>query len=189
MFEPEPGLMVWTLISFIALLFLLKRFAYKPILEFMESREKSIRKAIDEAQSTNTAAKEMLSQYKGQLDEGRREAQKIIEEGRTIGENLKKDILLHASEESKGFIKKAKEEIEREKMKALIQLQDSIADISMQIASKVIQSTLKPDDHLRLIDGFLAKMMDKYETTTRVHSNNNGNGDQLEKAMETYGKD
>lgn len=96
---------------------------------------------------------------------------------------------MHASEESKGFIKKAKEEIEMEKMKALIQLQDSIADISVQIASKIIQSTLKPDDHPRLIDGFLAKMMDEYETTNKVHSNNNGNGGQLETVMEEYGKD
>lgn len=187
MFEPEPGLIIWTLISFFALLFLLKRFAYKPILAFMENRERSIRKAIEEAQSTNNAAKEMLSQCKGQLDEGRREAQKIIEEGRTIGENLKKDILLHASVESKGLIKKAKEEIERERMKALIELQDSIADLSVQVASKIIKSTLKPDDHLKLVDGFLAKMMEEYEITAKAHSNNNGNGDQLEKVMEGYG--
>lgn len=188
MFEPELGLMVWTLISFFVLLFLLKKFAYKPILAFMEQREQSIKEAIEEAQSTHKAAKELLSQHKSQLEEGRREARKIIEEGRAIGENLKKDILTQASQESKDLVKKAQEEIEREKMKALIELQDSIADLSVQIASKIIQGALKPDDHLKLIEGSLAKMMEDYEIAAKVNSNNNGVRGFLAGVMEEYGK-
>lgn len=162
MFEPEPGLMIWTLISFILLLFLLKRFAYKPLLDFMEQRERRIREAIEESQRVRTAAEELLSQYKRQLKESRAEAQKNIEEGRIVGENLKRDILAKASEETKTLVKKAQEEIEREKRKALIELQEYVADLSLQIASKIIHDSLKPQDHMKLIEESLAKIKEEY---------------------------
>lgn len=174
MFEPELGLMLWTLISFFLLLFLLKRFAYKPILAFMEDRERSIWEAIDGAQSTRTDAEKLLSQYKRQLEEGRMEAEKIIKEGKVISENLKKEILLEASQESKEMIKKAQEEIEREKMKTLTELQEAIAALSVQIASKIIKNSLNQDEHVKLIETSFAKIMEDDEFAAKVNSKFNG---------------
>lgn len=162
MFEPEPGLIIWTAISFLVLLFLLKRFAYKPLLGFMEERERAIREAIEGSQRTRASAEELLSQYTRQLEESRGEAHKMIEEGRIVGENLKKDILAKASEESKTLLKKVQEEIEKEKKKALVDIQGRVADLSLQIASKVIQKSLKADDHVKLIEDSLAKVREEY---------------------------
>lgn len=162
MFQPEPGLIIWTIISFIVLLFLLKKFAYKPLLGFMEQRERSIREAIEESQQTRKAAEDLLSQYKRQLEESRGEARKIIEEGGALGEKLKKDILAKASEESKVLIEKAQEEIGREQQKALMDLEAHVADLSLAIASKIIQNSLKPDDHMKLIEESLIKVKEMY---------------------------
>lgn len=162
MFELEPGLMIWTVITFLLLLALLSKFAYKPILGLMEQREQAIRQSIEDSQRARATAEELLSQYKKQLEEGRGEAHKIIEESRVIGENVKREILAKASDESKLLVKKAKEEIEREKRQALMELQERVADLSVEIASKVIQTSLKPNDHMKLIEASLAKVKEEY---------------------------
>ncbi|MFQ5597968.1 MAG: F0F1 ATP synthase subunit B [Nitrospiria bacterium] len=162
MFEPEPGLMIWTVVSFALLLGLLKKFAYKPVLELMEGREKAIQATINESEQKRQAAEDLLLQYQQQLNEGREEVQKMIEEGRTAGENLKTEILEKTSEEAKGLIKKAHEEIEREKKKALMELQERVADISVGVATKIITQTLEPKDHEKLIEEALAQVKADY---------------------------
>ena len=162
MFELEPGLMIWTVITFLLLLVLLSKFAYKPILGLMEQRELGIRHSLEEAQRRREEAEALLADYRKQLEQGRSEAHKIIEESRVIGENVKREILTKASEESKLLVKKAQEEIEREKRQALMALQERVADLSLEIASKVIQSSLKPSDHMKLIEASLTKVKEEY---------------------------
>ncbi|HIE64785.1 MAG: F0F1 ATP synthase subunit B [Nitrospira sp.] len=162
MFEPDPGLMIWTVVSFLLLLALLKQFAYKPILDLMEGREKSIKNAIDDSERGRAEAESLLFEYKKQLEEGRGEVQKMIEEGRAAGEILRKEILSKASEESKDLVKKAQEEIEREKQKALIELQAQVAELSIQVASKMVQNNLSAQDHNKLIEGALDQVKEAY---------------------------
>ncbi len=162
MFEPDPGLMIWTVVSFLLLLTLLKKFAYKPILDLMEGREKSIKDAIDDSERGRSEAEALLSEYKKQLDEGRIEVQKMIEEGRVAGEVLRKEILAKASEESSDLVKKAQEEIEREKQKALIELQGQVAELSIQVAGKMVQNSLSAENHSKLISGALDQVKEAY---------------------------
>ncbi len=158
MFELEPGLMIWTVISFVLLLFLLKRFAYKPLLDVLEKREKDIRSSIEEAQKTRKEAGELFENYKKQLDAAQAEVKNIIDEGRAIAENVKKEILDKASEEANQVLKQTKEQIEREKERAIIELQGRVADLSVMIASKVIQKTLSKEEHLKLVGEHMSKI-------------------------------
>ncbi|MFQ5579701.1 MAG: F0F1 ATP synthase subunit B [Nitrospiria bacterium] len=163
MFEAEPGLIIWTWLTFLTLVALLAKFAYKPIVGMLEARETSIREELEASEKTRLEAEGVLAQYKSQLDEGRAEVQKMIEEGRVAGEKLKKDILAKASEESKSLTQKAQEEIEREKQKALMELQERVADLSVQVATKMIQGSLSEDGHQKLIESAISQVKETYQ--------------------------
>ncbi len=165
MFEADPGLIIWTWICFITLVGLLAKFAYKPIVAMIESRAISIKEELESSEKARQDAEALLVQYQSQLDEGRAEVQKMIEEGRSVGEKLKREIVDKAAEESKELVKKAQEEIEREKKKALMELQEQVAELSVQVASKMISETLQQKDHEKLIENALAQVKEDYAKT------------------------
>ena len=115
MFKAEPGLIIWTLISFFLLLFLLKKVAYPQILKGLKKREETIKQQLEEAQKTKKEAETLLEDYKRQLAEARSEAQKIMNEGKSLGENMRKEIVQKAQAESNQIVKRAQEEIELQK--------------------------------------------------------------------------
>ena len=162
MFKAEPGLIIWTLISFFILLVLLKKVAYPQILKAMKNREDTIRQQIEEAQKTKKEAETFLEDYKHQLAEARTEAQKVISEGKGLGESMRKEIIQKAQEESNQIVKRAQEEIELQKQKALLELQEKIADLSIMAASKVINKSLNPEDHRRLVEEYISKVGEFY---------------------------
>lgn len=162
MFEAEPGLMIWTIVSFFILLFVLAKFAYRPFLDLLEKREKVIHDAIEESKKTRQAAEDMLEKYKKQMEESQAEARKIIEEARSIGEEAKKDILAKATEESKLILQKTQEEIAREKDRAIAELHEKILDLSIVIASKVIEKAMTQDDQIKLIEESLLEVKGIY---------------------------
>ena len=162
MFKAEPGLIIWTLISFFILLVLLKKVAYPQILKAMKNREDTIRQQLEEAQKIKKEAEAFLEDYKRQLAEARSEAQKVISEGKELGENMRKEIIQKAQEESNQIVKRAQEEIELQKQKALLELQEKIADLSIMAASKVINKSLNPEDHRRLVEEYISKVGELY---------------------------
>ena len=164
MFQAEPGLIIWTLISFIILLALLWKVAYKPITKALKKREDTIRDSLEEAKKTRESAETLLEDYKKQLAQAREEAQKILSEGKVMGENVKKEIIQKAHEESNQIVKRAQEEIEFQKEKALMELRERIADLTIMAASKVIERALDKKDHEQLLDEYISKVGEKYES-------------------------
>jgi F-type H+-transporting ATPase subunit b len=162
MFKPEPGLIIWTLISFFLLLVLLKKLAYPQILKAMKTREETIARQLEEAEKTKAAAEQLLADYRRQLADARAEAQKLINEGRGLGESMRKEIIQKAQEESNLIVKRAQEEIELQKQKALLELREKVADLSIMAASKVINKSLNPEDHRRLVEEYISKVGEFY---------------------------
>jgi len=162
MFKPEPGLIIWTLISFFILLILLKKVAFPPILKGMKKREETIKQQLEEAQKTKKEAEDLLEGYKRQLAEARSEAQKIINEGKSLGENMRKEIVQKAQVESNQIVKRAQEEIELQKQKAILELQEKIADLSIMAATKIINKSLNTEDNRRLVEEYVSKVGDLY---------------------------
>jgi len=150
--------MIWTVVSFFLLLILLKRFTYKPLLGMMQKREATIRESIEEAKRTREAAETLHGQYQVMITEARDEVKKIIEEGKSLGENARKEMISKATEESNRVISRAQEEISLEKERALSELRVRIADLSIMAASKVIERSLTKEDHMRLLDAYVSKV-------------------------------
>jgi F-type H+-transporting ATPase subunit b len=163
MFQAEPGLMIWTVISFVILLVLLWKVAYKPITKALKKREDTIRDSLEEANKTRESAEALLNDYKKQLTQAREEVHKILFEGKTLGENIKKEIIQKAHEESNQIVKRAQEEIVFQKEKALMELKERIADLTIMAASKVIEKSLDRKDHEQILEEYISKVGENYE--------------------------
>ena len=161
--KAEPNLWPATLIAFLLVLWVLKKYAIPRIMEGLDKRNEQIEGDIKNAELTREEAEKMLAEYKAQLNEARVEAKKIIDEGKALGENLRQETISKAQEEANQLIKRAQEEIGREKDKAIKELQSQIADISIEVASKVIQKTLSKEEHGKLIDDYVTEVGKFYE--------------------------
>lgn len=152
----EAGLIIWELVAFGGLLIVLWRFAWGPLLGILKEREDTIRGSIEKAEETRVEAEKLMEDYKRQLAEGRAEAKQIIEESRKFGETAKADIVKTAREEAEQIKNRATAEINRETEMALVQVQQKIADLTMDAASRVVSQALDKKGHERLIDDFLS---------------------------------
>ncbi len=158
LFKLEPGLMIWSLMTFVILLALLSKFAFPPILEQLKKREETIRGSLEEADKTRVEAGRLLDEYKQQMAEASKEAQKIIGQARTVGENMKAELQAKAHEEAEQMIEQARKQIAYDTDKALAEVRQEVATMSVDIASKVIGRALKPEDHQALIEKEIAEV-------------------------------
>jgi F-type H+-transporting ATPase subunit b len=147
------GLFFWQLFIFIGLVLLLKKFAWKPILDSVNERETSIKDAMNAA---DEAKKQMVSiQEDNQkiLKEARAEREALLKDARSTGTYIVTEAKLEAKAEAEKIIVQAQEAIQNEKRAALNELKNQVAQISLDIAEKVIVSELESKDkHAKLID-------------------------------------
>jgi F-type H+-transporting ATPase subunit b len=146
----NPGLVIWTIITFVLLFFILKKFAWGPILSALDEREQNIKDNVAKAQTTREEAEILLAEYKEQLDSIKDEARKLVEEGRVKGEKAREDLLEQARQEYEEQLGRAKKEITLAKQKAVDEVQGYIVDLTLDMASKVTEKSLTGDDHRRL---------------------------------------
>jgi len=158
LFTPEPGLMIWTVIMFGLLLLVLGSVGLKPIMGIIKKREDDIRHSIDEAERVRNEAEELLENYKKQLDDARLEAQKVIEQSKKVGESVRKEITAKANDEARQIIERAQAEIEREKERALADLQTKVADLTILATAKVIEDSFNLDNQRKLVDQAIAEV-------------------------------
>lgn len=162
---PPPGWNIWlsTLLAFGIAYFILKKYAFPAIIDALDKRNEQVEGDIKKAELTREEADKLLDEYKAQLDEARTEAKKVIDEGKALGENLRQETIAKAQEEANQLITRAQEEIGREKEKAIKELQGQIADISIEVASRVIQKSLSKEEHGQIIDDYVAEVGKLYE--------------------------
>jgi F-type H+-transporting ATPase subunit b len=161
LFDINVGLIIWTIIIFLTVLFVLWRFAFGPILAAVNAREEGINKALQEARSRQEQAENLLEEHKQQLAEARRQAQEIVAEGRDAAGRLQKDIEGKAREESEAILTRARKEIEREKDAAVDAVRREAVDLALAAASKLLHEKLDGDQDRKLVmdyvDGLSAK--------------------------------
>ena len=109
MLELNPGLIFWTIITFIAVLAILRMAAWKPLIQALVARENGIRTALDEAESAQKEARLLLDEHKRQIAKAEEESQRIIKEGRQMGERVKAEIVDKANTGARTMIEQAKE--------------------------------------------------------------------------------
>ena len=148
----DYGLQIWTLVTFVVLLVLLAKFAFKPIAAALDRRGETIKKSIEEAEKQRAEAKKLMDDYQKQLAEARAEAGKIIEESRQLGEKVRKEVVDKANAEASAVVSRAQEEIVRQKEKGIQEMKDTIASLSVQIAGRVIEKEVNEATHRQLVE-------------------------------------
>jgi len=157
---PAIGLMFWTVVIFMLLLILLKKFAWKPILKAVDDRNSSINEALASAEKAKSEMEQLSADNDKILNEAHNQRDSIIKEARDIKIKTIADAKNKASIEAEKIISSAKEQIKNEKMKAMTELKNEIADISIQMAEKIIKSELKDaKSQKKLIEEDLKKQM------------------------------
>ena len=148
----DPGLFVWTIITFLILLGVLTRFAWKPLLKALETRENEISQSLEDAEK----AKQELERLSVESDEiiakARSEAQGIVSEGKKAAEQLTATTLNKAKEEAMANLSAAKEQIKIERDKAIVEIKGEVVNLSLSIAEKLVKKNLSKEDNKSLID-------------------------------------
>ncbi|MXX72999.1 MAG: F0F1 ATP synthase subunit B [Gemmatimonadetes bacterium] len=155
LFAPDIGLAIWTLLTFLTLLFILGRFAWKPLLGALDAREKGIQDNIDEARNQREEAEELLDRHREQLAEGRRQAQAVVAETRAAAETLRKELEARAREETQAMLANARREIERERKAAVEAVRAEAVDVALAVASRLLGERLDADRDRQLASSYI----------------------------------
>jgi F-type H+-transporting ATPase subunit b len=150
------GLMFWTLVIFIILLFVLSKFAFKPITAAVVAREAALQKAIDDAKRDRDEAARVLAEHRAALDAARGDAQRLIVEGREAGDRVRAEITAQARAEQQEMMERVRREIASEKERAIAELRREAVDLAIRGAGKVIEKNLDDAANRRLVEEFLA---------------------------------
>jgi F-type H+-transporting ATPase subunit b len=143
--EFSIGLFFWQTIIFIALILLLKKFAWKPILDSVNEREQGIKDALLSAEKAREEMASLQSDNELTLKKARGERDTLLKEAREIKQKLIDDAKSEAKNEASKIIAQAKEAIQNEKNSAIVDLKNQMADLSVGIAEKVLQSKMSED--------------------------------------------
>ncbi|MBK5226518.1 MAG: F0F1 ATP synthase subunit B [Thermoleophilia bacterium] len=158
MINPEPGLVIWTLVTFVLLFLFLRKFAFGPLQNMIDARRDSIQESIKAAEDTRREAEHMLAEYRESIASARNEAEEIIERAHKVGESTKSEIVTEARTQAQKEVDGAREQIQRETRKAIQEIKDQVADLTILAAGKVTGKTMNKEDHLRLVDEALSEV-------------------------------
>jgi len=159
--QPDPGLFIWTIVTFLVLLSLLAKFAWRPLLQALESRQESIRKSLDDARQAKLELERLQQESVQILRQARIEAESIIARSREDAERLREELKQKARAEAEAVVKNAERQIGLETARALQQIRTEAVDLSVMIASKIIQRNLSKEDNERLIDEALRQVQQR----------------------------
>jgi len=152
------GLFFWQTILFLLLLFLLKKFAWKPILDALNSREEGIQNALDEADKARQEMVDLKSSNDKILKEARAERDGLLKDARMIKDKMITEAKDEAKAQSNKIIEQAKQTIENEKLAAITELKNQVAELSIGIAEKIMKDELSnKDKQVKLIEKMLGE--------------------------------
>jgi F-type H+-transporting ATPase subunit b len=149
--QPDPGLYIWTILTFLILVGLLAKFAWRPLLAALDERQSSIRKALDDARKAKQDLEAIHAESAKLLAQARSEAAEIVSRSRSDADRFREEMKEKARTEAAGLIRNAERQIELETTRALQQIRQETVDISIGIASKLLQRNVSKEDNERLI--------------------------------------
>ena len=156
---PSIGLMFWTSLVFVILLFLLAKFAWKPILKSVKEREVKIESALEASEKARTEMALLKSQNEDLRKEALVERDALLKEAREIKDKMVAEAKVTAKEEGERIIESAREAIQNEKMAAVIEIKNQVATLSIEIAEKIVKEKLSTDEKQKtLVDGLVEEI-------------------------------
>ena len=158
----DPGLFVWTILTFLVLLGVLAKFAWNPLLKMLQDREELIRSSLEDAEKAKTELERLNTEGQDIINKARSEAQTILSEGKAASSKMKEETLSSAKEQAKSILSDAENQIRIEKDKAISEIKNEVVDISLSIAEKLMRKNITKEDNQAIIDESL-KSVNKYE--------------------------
>jgi F-type H+-transporting ATPase subunit b len=149
---------VATLVLFLVFVLVLGKFAWKPLLQLVEEREKGVRDAVEGAEKASADAQALLERHKELIREAGRERDEVMKRAAKEAEQLKAELQARARAESDQIVQKAREQIGRETALAVQQLRAEVADIAVEAAARIVTSSLTPEAQKKLVAEFIADL-------------------------------
>ena len=150
------GLMFWTIVTFLIVLYVLKRFAFGPIQAMLDERRNAIASDIDAAEHAREEAQTALAEYRAALAESRKEAMQIVDSARRTSEEQRREALAELEAEKTRQVERARAEIDAERRRSLQEIKATLADLTVAATEKVVRKQLDAAEQKRLIDEALA---------------------------------
>jgi len=156
--ELDWGLIVTQIIGFLLALWILKAFAWKPLLKMLDDRRQKIVGDINEAENIKSDANKVLDEYHSKLRDIEIEARSKIQEAVSDGNRIASEIREQAREESRQILARSREELTRDIARARVQLRDDMADMAIRAAEKIISTKLDGSEQRKILDDFLREV-------------------------------
>ena len=155
---PDPGLFIWTILTFLVLVGLLAKFAWRPLLAALERRQQLIARAVDDAEKARADLERVQQDAARMLAEARVEGEAIVSRSRAAAERLGEELRNKARAEAEGLLKKAERDIQLETSRAIEQVRREAVELSVAIASKILKRNVSPEDNRTLIEDTISQL-------------------------------
>ena len=154
----DPWTALFTLLNFLAVFFVGKKFLWKPVMKIIQDRQKEIDDMYAEADTSRTNAKALEEEYKEKLSNATETSERIVKEAVARGQSREEEIIRQANQEASHILEKASRDIALEKKKAINDAKNEISGLAVAIAGKVMERQINEDDQKELIDRFIDEL-------------------------------
>ena len=156
--EVNPGLMIWTIVCFLVVLFVLKRYAFGPIQQMIDTRRERIESAITEADNAREEARHLLEEHRKLIGQAKSESEEILADARRVAESQRERVREETEEDRQRRLEETRRQIDQATVQALGQIRDEVGKLSLLAAEKITRKSLTEADQQRLIDEALAEI-------------------------------
>src|SRR5207244_5515508 len=150
--QPDPGLFIWTIVTFLVLLALLAKFAWGPLLQALEARQERIRKSLDDADRAKQELERLQQESTKIMQQARVEAEAIVTQTRADAERLREELKQKAKDEADTILRNAQQQIQLQTRQAIQQIRREVADIGVLLSAKMFERQRATDANAREID-------------------------------------
>ena len=154
----NPGLTLWTGITFLILIGVLAKFAFGPIVRMLDERERTIREAIEQAKKERAEAEKMVAETRDALQKAQREAAELAKRSQAEVETLRQELTAKARKEADELVATARAQIQEEKGKAVSELRGQVADMAIEVAKRLIPQAVDEKTHRALVDDYVKQL-------------------------------
>src|SRR3954462_11366148 len=156
--QVTPGLMIWTIVCFLVVLFVLKRYAFGPVQQMIDARRERIQSALDEADRARDEARNLLEEHRKLIGQAKSESEEILAEARRVGDAQRERVRAETEEDRQRRLEETRRQIEQATAQALGQIREEVGRLSLLAAEKITRKSLTEADQQRLIHEALSEI-------------------------------
>jgi F-type H+-transporting ATPase subunit b len=166
--DPDTGLIIWTIVTFLCLVFVLGKFAWGPMVKTLNEREAHIRRSIEEVDAAKISASQMREQYEKDVARGQEKIQTLLAQAAVDAQKLREKLMQEAEEEGARLRAANQRQLEEEKEKVLRDIRKEVAGISVLAAEKLVRHAMSPKAQDELLQSFFEDL-DKQKGKDQLH--------------------